>query len=332
MFSGVRRTVGARTARSPIQYDPPSPANLGVLAIHGIGEQGKEFADNLFRGLTKQLGGRAGEVAFESCWWAPLLQKCQDRVWNKMESSGMPMDYCKVRRLVEPTWVILCVPLRIPAQLHRRIHAGTRVRTFDAFQAAVPHGEPGRASDGFWPTRWGALSSATTCGTSRAPTAFPPPVPWRDLETMVSFVTYGSTIPLFLPPVEKVECIRFPSPKLLPEYRAVSARDNVYDRDDLLGYPIATVWDEMHGTVITDMEVDAGPWPLSITPLSHIGYDVDKDFLGLVHERMVGILDVAALHPAGRLNPLSPERVETRPRCCVSTGGESLRTCADVSP
>ena len=102
------------------------------------------------------------------------------------------------------------------------------------------------------------------------------------METLTTLVTYGSTIPLFLPPVEPLECIRFPREMLAAKLRGVARWLNVYDPDDLLGYPIEAAWDEMHGTRIDDVAVNVGIFPLSETPLSHSYYDKDGSFLDLV--------------------------------------------------
>jgi hypothetical protein len=101
-------------------------------------------------------------------------------------------------------------------------------------------------------------------------------------ETITTFVTYGSNIPLFLPPVRPVECIRFPWPSLAPALRPYARWLNVYAPADLLGYPLGCLWDEDRGTVIDDVALPVGPWPLSRTPLSHTKYETDGAFLEMV--------------------------------------------------
>jgi hypothetical protein len=70
---------------------------------------------------------------------------------------------------------------------------------------------------------------------------------------------------------------------MLPaKLRAVARWLNVYDPDDLLGYPIAAAWDELHGSRIDDVTVNIGLFPLSETPFTHTLYDRDRSFLDLV--------------------------------------------------
>jgi hypothetical protein len=111
-------------------------------------------------------------------------------------------------------------------------------------------------------------------------------------ETLTGLVTYGCNIPLFLPPSPPIECVRFPAPTLPAQYRPAAAWRNVYDPDDVLGYPIADIWDEPHGTVIDDVAINAGMWPMSETPFAHTAYDRDDDFLDIVERVLRGVLAV----------------------------------------
>jgi hypothetical protein len=61
----------------------------------------------------------------------------------------------------------------------------------------------------------------------------------------------------------------------------------------VLGYPIAQVWDDMQGTVIEDIPLSAGQWPLSATPFSHTMYNRDDEFLSIVSGEIETILEVA---------------------------------------
>jgi hypothetical protein len=112
------------------------------------------------------------------------------------------------------------------------------------------------------------------------------------METLTTLVTYGSTIPIFLPPVSPIECVSLPRETLSPQLRAVARWLNVYDPDDLLGYPLANIWDDLKGTRIDDVAINAGPFPLSETPLSHGFYDRDADFVRLVAAELTKVLEV----------------------------------------
>ena len=87
---------------------------------------------------------------------------------------------------------------------------------------------------------------------------------------------------MFLPPAPPITCIQFPSPKIPPGLKPRAKWLNVFDPDDILGYPLNDLWDNTQVTVIEDRDINVGMWPLSETPLSHLYYDSDDDFLDLV--------------------------------------------------
>lgn len=125
--------------------------------------------------------------------------------------------------------------------------------------------------------------------------------------TAAGFITYGSNIPLFLPPRQEITCIKFPFDELPSTYKNAAGWVNIYDPDDLLGYPLRTIWTKTQGTTITDLTINAGVWPVSETPFSHTMYDKDDDFISEVVTRINAVLAVTptlpspvpAINPAG---------------------------------
>jgi hypothetical protein len=113
-----------------------------------------------------------------------------------------------------------------------------------------------------------------------------PKTPFERTEMLTSLITYGSNIPLFLPPRDEIDCITFPSPRLPEKYRAIARWINIYDRDDVLGYPLKDIWTNTHGTRIVDKTVNIGPLLVSATPVSHALYQNDPDFLNMVTEQI----------------------------------------------
>ncbi len=267
--------------------------SLGVLVIHGMGDHRPNFADRLIRHLNKGLGKLKSRVVFQACHWSPILQAQQDITWQRMVDGGLRMDLRRLRR-----WIISA--LGDPATYlsgffkdDRPVYAEIHERVRSSLQALEPNLDPaGRKplmvlahslgsvifSNYIWDQTHEAVIGKT---------------PFEKTETLTSFITYGSNIPLFLPPAPPTKCIRFPSDKLPPELAAVAAWDNLYDPDDVLGYPLADVWDETQGTVIHDRTINVGPWPKSGTPLAHTSYDADADFVDVVVDRMKKILAVS---------------------------------------
>lgn len=73
-------------------------------------------------------------------------------------------------------------------------------------------------------------------------------------ETLVDLVTMGCNIPLFTLAYDEIESITFPPATLEPGLLDVARWLNVYDRDDVLGYPIKQL-SKSYGRAVTT----AGP-------------------------------------------------------------------------
>ena len=290
---------------------PNSSADVGVLFIHGMGAPEPTFADELRARIAAQLGGDAQRVAFGSCFWSDILQKQQDVTWGNVSKSniGSPLVR-KARR-----WVVnalgdpvsyLSGYLAGGKPAYQDVHDCVRdslrsieERLVDGHRPLIvfAHSLGGVViSNYIWneQRRAGDVEPKVKKTSEAAPQAAvrqaQATTPFQSMETLTALVTYGCNIPLFLPPSPPIECIRFPSPRLPPELAKIARWTNVYDPDDLLGYPIANIWTETHGTVIHDVVMDVGPWYLSWTPLSHVYYDRSNEFVaraaGTIREAM----------------------------------------------
>ncbi|HZF66929.1 MAG TPA: hypothetical protein VEZ47_02710 [Gemmatirosa sp.] len=289
------------------------PHQLAVMLVHGMGHPTPDFADDLIDRLQRALGREARRVVLAPCYWADILQWSQDRVWERMRASGARMDGRWARR-----WIVSA--LGDPAgylsgymqdghpvylQVHERVRdtlaglAARLERPDETPLAVLAHSlgsvvvsnyvwneerAAGEIVPGASPMVDGAMRAVLRAAVGRTP--------FERMETLTTLVTYGANIPLFLPPVERLACIRFPRPSLPAPLRAVARWTNVYDVDDWLGYPLAALWDETHGTVIHDVTLSVGPFPVSATPFSHTCYDRDPEFARLVVRELEAVLAV----------------------------------------
>ncbi len=82
-------------------------AELGVVIVHGMGDPKESFADPLIQGLQALLGGDADSVAFEPCYWSPILQIGEDDVWCRLQKSkNMRLGFARewiISSLGDPT-------------------------------------------------------------------------------------------------------------------------------------------------------------------------------------------------------------------------------------
>ena len=267
---------------------------IGVFIIHGMGDPEPGYAEGLIRRLQKRLGRAASRVEFEACYWAPILQQPQDRVWARLLKSGR-MDKRSLRK-----WVLSALGdpatylsgfFRAGQPVYAEVHECIR-SSLQTLEARL--GDPGQplvvlahslgsvmVSNYIWDQANGNPPTGST--------------PFERMETLTGFVTYGSNIPLFVPPSQQITCIRFPSVGLPPAFAPAAAWENVYDPDDLLGYPLSGIWDVTQGTVIADMAINAGGF-LGLageTPFAHVLYDRDDDFMDIVERRVKKVLSVA---------------------------------------
>ena len=269
--------------------------SIGLLVIHGMGDQPEHFADELFAGIRRHLDHDADLVAYESCLWADVLQHHQDQVWQRLRRSGA-MSWPNWR-----TWLLSSFG-DPPAYLSGYFKSGRQAygiihgRVREALTRLETQFNPRNSR----PLVVLAHSLGSVIITNyiwdeqKSPT--PGSTPFERTETLTKLVTYGSNIPLFLPPVRPIECIQFPWPSLPEHIRPLARWLNVYAPSDLLGYPLSGLWDNSHGTIVDDHAFPVGPWPLSRTPLSHTRYDSDDGFLSMVAAE---IRSLVAPHGAG---------------------------------
>lgn len=271
------------------------PGDLGVLIVHGMGRQRASFADRLMRRLARRLGAAAARVRLQPCYWGDILQRHQDVTWHRLTAPGKPLGWKPLRRWVTSSLgdpaSYLSGYFKRGAPVYGEVHERLRA-SLEALAASL---SSPRAPLVILAHSLGSVIVTNYLWDERGKRR----VGRTDFEccrTLVGLVTYGSNIPLFLPPAP-VECITFPPPELDPRYRDVARWINLYAPGDPLGYPLADIWDDRHGTTIEDVPVHAGPWPLSRTPLSHVLYQVDRRFVRTVVSLLRQIL--AAARQAG---------------------------------
>lgn len=286
---------------------------LAVLIIHGMGSPPPDFARAIVARLRERLGALDRRVEFEPCFWSPILQEQQDEVWQRLRASDQALRLQRARHWIvsalgdpagylsgyfqdgQPVYLKIHEALR--ASLER---LAARLQNAAATPLVVLAHSLGSVivSNYVWNEErdTGELTPSgprTTTAADRLVHQGIGRTAFERMETLTTFVTYGSNIPLFLPPVRRIECIKLPRATLPASYQAVARWLNVYDPYDVLGYPLATLWDDAHGTTIDDVTVDAGPWPISKTPFSHTRYDESAALLELVDGEMRRVLAVS---------------------------------------
>ena len=285
-----------------------------MVVIHGMGNPEPTFADSLIEGVSRALGRDADAIAFEPCFWSDILQTGQDEIWERLQLAPAAMRFAWLRRWIvgtlgDPTGYLSGYERR-GAPVLQLVH-----ERFGESLAAVerrvrdPGGCPlvvlAHSLGGVVVTNylWNLERAAGEVGTSAESALHPgaravarKPVgdtPMQRLESLAGLITFGCNIPLFLPPTPPYECVRFPRPGLPARLRAAAKWLNVYDPYDILGYPLANLWDDAHGTAIEDVAMKVGMPEISMTPFSHTQYWNDPRFQALVARELRRVLGAA---------------------------------------
>jgi hypothetical protein len=289
-------------------------AEVGVVIVHGMGDPSRGFAQPLIDGLTRLLRDDAGAIAFEPCFWSDILQESEDEVWRRLQESPTPMHLGALRAWVvgtlgDPTGYLSGYEKQgVPVmhRVHQRLAdsiGALELRVRDPARAplvVLAHSLGGVVVTNYL---WNLERAAGEVGTPVSSSLHPGArdvarhcigdTPMQRLETLAGLVTFGCNIPLFLPPEPPYECVRFPRPSLPPQLRESARWLNVYDPFDILGYPLANLWDEAHGTTIDDVALEVGMPGISLTPFSHTRYWTDPAFQSLVSGELRRVLSAA---------------------------------------
>jgi hypothetical protein len=284
---------------------------LGVLLIHGIGNQGAGYASPMIEELkarVRRLGSDDRQICFEPVWWAPVLAKRQENLLRYL-ADGNDLDWMDLRRFVVHTLADAIAYQDTPTSkdqinVYRSVHDSIRdsMRALrDRIRIDANAGTPEAPlvviahslgchmiSNYIWDTRHLAATKA-------------PKNPFERFETLASIITFGCNIPLFTLAYTNLEPIQFPTPNLqafFPSGAAQAKLDavtkwlNFYDPDDILGYPLKSIDPKYDKTVTSDTAVNVGGLLRSWNPTSHSQYWTDNSVTVPVAELLHGILSL----------------------------------------
>jgi hypothetical protein len=273
---------------------------LAVVVVHGIGSSSPGFADAMITEVSDRLvaaGHDPATVAWQPILWADLLASRQAAYLERAAGQG-ELDHLWLRRFVvgalgdAAAYQYVDSPSSTYVQVHDRIRQRMRDLSVDRLgERPVPlvvlaHSLGSHiASSYVWDTQRGKPTGA-------GPTASA----FERFGHLAGFVTFGSPLPLFTFAHDPVVPIDFPGRALAPAVAERAAWLNLYDRDDVLGYPLRPTSPGYAEVVDADIELDAGPWGLSATPASHTAYWTDRDVTRAVAELLGGLL-VATRRP-----------------------------------
>lgn len=283
------------------------------VTVHGMGKTDAGYADAVWARLSTALGAAAGDIAFEPACYQDILQPNQELVWqrtramssvhydslrqfvlfgfgdaagleNRKEFDGSAyelaqLEIARTLMLARERCGSNNVPLVLLAHslgcqvLSSYIYDAQKARKIAAGAAAS--GADVRA--GIWKDDIQRFAMAI----SGRPALTEAEIAFLRCETCASFVTTGCNIPVFVAAHKNMDIIPIDPPN-----GGDFAWVNVYDPDDVLGWPLEPLSDG-YSALVEDRAINAGrgmlDWILkSWNPLSHELYWEDPEVIKLL--------------------------------------------------
>ncbi|MEH8022008.1 MULTISPECIES: hypothetical protein [Rheinheimera] len=277
---------------------------LALVTIHGMGETTPDYADRLFAQLQRTLGTTAEQLYYNNVYYQDLLQYNEQRVWQAVGSRlrwrvlrrfmlfGFADAAALEHRKEQPHSLYHYAQLKIARALYR----AKQQLTNDGKLVMLAHSLGGHVLSCYlWDAQQAKAGSKPAAGIWRdikryqAGISGDTPLTDEDIafirgDAMVALITTGCNIPIFVAAHAMEQIIPFTKPN--PSF----SWHNYYDKDDVLGWPLAELSAE-YANLVTDIEINAsaGFWgwlSASWNPLSHNQYWQDKTMLEAIVSRL----------------------------------------------
>ncbi|HBG05307.1 MAG: hypothetical protein A2075_20670 [Geobacteraceae bacterium GWC2_58_44] len=255
---------------------------VGVLLVHGMGSVADDFAHDTIQELREKISGKGlnrEDIAWQSVYWAPILSPRETQLWVDL-SAEHDLNWAKLRKFfVNAFGSSTAYHSRKECfdDFYGRVH-GTVHDSIKELQLKLGgHDKPlvviahslGSVimSDYIWDRQ--NKKDEARFGASR----------FERMETLSGMVTLGSNIPLFTLACDPVTSIKFPPPELPEKLKKRAKWLNLYDADDVLGWPLKPLSPSYAEAVTEDMEVNVGNILTSWNPANHAGYWTDDSVI-----------------------------------------------------
>lgn len=276
-----------------------------LITVHGMGETPTDYAEPLFRAMRERLG-TGGRLDCRAVYYQDLLQGNEREVWERSDGNAR-LHYADLRKFVlfgfgdaaglenrkeDPGSVYELAQGQIARQLLAACRAapqgggavpvvflshslGCQVLSsyiYDAQKAAAG----GLVSAGIWKDidAWAQGPGGPGQALSDAEKQF------LRAGSCMAWITTGCNIPIFVAAHKRMAI----KPIAAPNGNKSTFRWlNIYDPDDVLGWPLAPLSDE-YAALVEDRAINAGQGALnwlkkSWNPMSHTAYWDDDDVL-----------------------------------------------------
>lgn len=259
---------------------------IAVAVVHGIGRQSIDFVDGIRQALDARCHADCGDdVIVRPVHWAPVLQAKEDDLMRRMEQAG-EMNFTTIRRLLID-FVGDGIAYQIAPgdrEVYDSVHSvfATTLRQLasdagaDAPLCIIAHSLGTVIASNFIYDLQVDQRRPIISDEVRAQMT---DTPLEKGETITLLYTLGSPLALWsLRYREFGRPVTIPDPRLADHHPALRGEwINIYDRDDVIGFPLKTL-NDVYGRVVTrDIEFNVGGAVTSWNPAAHLGYWSDDD-------------------------------------------------------
>lgn len=269
---------------------------VGVLLVHGMGAVSDDFAHDMVEELRERLAGRGlnrDEVAWQSVYWNPLLSPRENRLWIDLSAQN-DLNWGRLRKFFLDAFGTVSAyradrerPEGLYRKIHSAIHQGLQELRGklggDKPLLVVAHSLGTTViSDYIWDRQQGR--DQELYGGSA----------FERMETLSGIVTLGSCIPLVAAACDPVTSFQFPPEALPAQLRKKAKWINLYDSDDVLGWPLKQLGPSYSQAVSEDMEVSVGNILTSWNPAHHAAYWSDENVIKPILYLLGSLLETEA--------------------------------------
>lgn len=269
---------------------------VALITLHGMGETQPDYAESLFHQLRQQAGLADKPLYCAAVYYQDLLQYNEQRVWQAL---GKGLRWAALRRFMLFGFADAAALEHRKEQPHSLYHYGQLkiARTLyvarqqlatDGQLVLLAHSLGGHVLSCYlWDAQQAKAGNKPAAGIWRdikryqAGISGDTPLTDADIaflrgDHLAAVFTTGCNIPIFVAAHALEQIIPFAKPN------ASFVWHNFYDKDDVLGWPLADLSDA-YASMVTDIEVNAsgGFWgwlSASWNPLSHNQYWREKSF------------------------------------------------------
>lgn len=279
--------------------------DLAILPIHGMGKTQRDFADDIRDALKKRLGPAAWKhVHWEPVYYQGLLQKAEEDVFSHMRQAA-ELDWIKLRKFMLFSFADasgLEHGASRPGSVYEKAQKIILDALDNAYQSMGQELKPviviaqslgGQViSNYLWDSqRPAARQGIWRDGNDQGTPKNTPHGKFRRLRTLDCLFTTGCNIPLFVAGHGRANI------------KPVKTRTggykfdwfNMYDEDDILGWPLQPLNTAYKKAVTRDIEVNAGQGVNWLTkawnPLSHTQYWNDNEVVKRIERRVAAVLN-----------------------------------------